>query len=79
MEYRVVRGTSHEGLSIRSIYYDKLNNIVDWDDEPQSALTGNVQELVTYLIEAFKSVEDMVEATKKPIIDEGILEEKLEK
>lgn len=73
-EYRIVNGTSFEGLSIREVYLDKNNKIVNWGKYPASPLAGSKQEVIQDLIEIMKSIDDMLEATKKPILEEETLE-----
>lgn len=76
IEYRLVQGTSFEGLSIRGIYYDKQNKIVGYDPFPLSPLAGSKQEVVVTLVDMFKSIDEMLDATKKPVLDEAKLEAK---
>lgn len=73
-EFRVVRGTSHEGVSIRTIYYDKNNKICGWDVEPVSPLASNVKDLLQDIVEAVENLDDMLTATKLPILEESQLE-----
>ena len=74
MEFRLVRGTSYEGLSIREIYYDENNNMIGYGSIPLSPPTDTKQATIQELIEMFKSIDDMLTAAKRPILDEGKLE-----
>ena len=78
-EYRLVRGTSYEGLSIRAIYFDKSNKVIGWDKVPLSPPAGTLKETITYILEIIKSMDDMIEGAKKPVVDEAALEAEFNK
>lgn len=75
MEFRLVRGTSYEGLSIRGFYYDKNNELIGWDPLPLSPLAATKEEAIGFLVDMMKNMDDMFEAAKKPIISEAKLEQ----
>lgn len=78
VEYRLVAGTSFEGVSIRDIYYDKNNRIIGWGRFPLSFLGATAKDVAKDLVNAMQHIDDMLEATKKPILDEAKLEAHLE-
>lgn len=78
-EYRLMYGSSWEGLSIREVYYDKDNKIVGWSRQPILTLTDTAQDIKTEIVQVFKDLDNMLEATNKPVLNELELEEKLEK
>lgn len=74
--YRVVKGTSYEGLSFRKVFYDEQEVILGWSEEP--VLIGQeptVKELAARLIETVSAIEEMLQAIHEPILDEAELEE----
>lgn len=73
-KYRLVRGLSYEGISIREIYYDETGRLVGWSQEPLSPLAPTAEELRQEIINSFKELDDMLEATKEPVLDEIDLE-----
>lgn len=74
IRYRMVRGSSVEGISIREIYYDDKDKVIGWDDELSSPPGGSPQDIIEWLIFMFKDFDEMLEATKQPVIDEADLE-----
>lgn len=79
VSYRLVSGDNYEGLSVREVYYDKKNKIVGWGEFPMSATTQSTKQLVRELIEAMHHIDNMLEATKKPILEEKALRQQLYK
>ena|SRR3990167_5801062 len=77
VSYRLVWGDNYEGISVREVYYDKKNEIVGWGELPLTAITSSTKQLVKELIEAMHHIDNMFEATKKPILDEKALRKKL--
>lgn len=78
MEYRMVRGTNFEGVSIRDIYYDENDNIIGWGILPLTFLAAKPEDIRADLVDAMKHIDDMLEATNKPMLDEERMEEKLD-
>lgn len=79
VEYRLVYGASVEGLSIRDIYYDRNHKVVAWGRKPLSIPAQSKEEIVSDILDAIRQLDDMLEATKKPVLDELKLEAKLGK
>ena len=79
VSYRLVYGDKYEGLSVREVYYDKKNKIVGWGESPMSATTPSTKQLVRELIDAMHHIDDMLEATKKPILEEKALRQQIYK
>ena len=77
VEYRLVQGDNYEGISVREVYYDKENKVVGWGYIPLTAITHSSKQLVTELVHAMKHLDDMLAATKKPILDEKGLRQQL--
>ena len=77
VEYRLVQGDNYEGLSVREVYYDKQNKVVGWGYIPLTAITYSSKQLVAELVHAMKHLDDMLAATKKPILDERGLRQQL--
>jgi hypothetical protein len=77
VEYRLVQGDNYEGISVREVYYDKENKVVGWGYMPLTALTSSSNQLVKELVHAMKHLDDMLAATKKPILDERGLRQQL--
>lgn len=74
VEFRLVYGTSWEGLSIRCIYYDVHGNIVGYDKKPLTPLSGTREEAIGYLVDMMKNIDEMLEGAQKPIMKESELE-----
>lgn len=79
IEYRLMQGTNYEGVSIREVYLNEKNEIEGWSEEPVLILAANKQEVVEGLVEVMRDVDDMLSATKRPILDEADLELRLSK
>lgn len=47
--YRLMKGTSIEGVSIREVYYNDKNKIVGWSDEPDSPVEASAEEISDWL------------------------------
>lgn len=68
--YRLMNGSTVEGLSIREVSYDEDGGVVDWSPFPASIEGESAEELKFDLRE-------MLEALDKPTLDEAELEQKL--
>lgn len=69
-DYRLMNGSSVEGLSIREVMYDEEGGVVDWAPFPAS--------LEAQSIEEFKiDIKDIEAALDKPTLHEAELEERL--
>lgn len=73
-EFRLVKGTYFEGISVREIYFNEKGNIIGWSLEPILTQAGYVKEVVEDIVEAMKDLDDMLVATKKPVLEESVLE-----
>lgn len=72
--YRLVYGTSWEGISVRQIYYDKDGNMLDWSRFPLLTLAASVPEVQAEVVKIMNTADEMLEATKLPVIREDRLE-----
>lgn len=66
--YRLVNGSSIEGLSIREVVYDDDGAVVDWAPFPAIIEGASREELKSDL-------EEMLGVLKQPILDEAELEQ----
>lgn len=73
--YRLINGTSWEGISVREVYYDINGNILGWSHEPLLMIASNPDEIKKEIINAMKDLDNMLMATKEPVLDEAYLEE----
>lgn len=73
-EYRLMRGTSYEGVSIREVLTDDKGNVVDWSEEPIFVLAPTKKEAKEDLGLVLEDVKDMFTAFNKPVLDESELE-----
>lgn len=76
-EYRLMRGTSIEGLSIREVAYDEQGNIHCWTP-PLVPPCGDKKEVSETLKAVIEDFMNMYQALDKPVIDELELEANLE-
>lgn len=72
-EYRLMLGSYHEGVSIREVLVNSAGIIVDWDHEPIFTPVSSVADVKRQLIEEMRDLDEMLEATDKPILDEAKL------
>lgn len=76
--YRLVMGNQYEGLSLRQVIYDKDNGkIIGWNPEPLHRPVSSVGDVRELLVHEMHELDDMLEATKEPILDESKLEKEL--
>lgn len=68
--YRLMNGSSIEGMSIREVFYDEDGDVDDWSPYPASVEGDSVKELKFDLRE-------MLSALTEPVLEEAELEEKL--
>lgn len=76
-EYRLMRGSSIEGISIREVTLDKDGRIVDWS-LPISPLNASVDEAREELEVTIKELTDVRKAFNRPLLDEADLESGVE-
>lgn len=79
VEYRLMRGSSVEGLSIREVAFDNADEIIAWDAYPATIPAGSVNELKMDLDAAISDLMKMREAFNKPLLDETEIEHRLTK
>ena len=75
--YRLMQGSSIEGISIREVVTDKDGDIVGWS-LPLAPPAASSKEMRHEVEETIKELVDMREAFGLPIIDEAQLESELE-
>jgi hypothetical protein len=71
--YRLMLGSTHEGLSIREVIYDRKGRIVGWHPRPLGECVSSVAAVKRQLVEDMRDLDAMLEATDKPILDEAEL------
>lgn len=76
-EYRLMKGTSFEGISIREVVIDDEGKIVDWSEEPIFVLAPTKKEAKEDLTFVLDDIKDMFQAFGKPTLDEADLEDSL--
>jgi hypothetical protein len=76
-EYRLMQGSSVEGISVREVVIDKDGNIASWSFpiSPPGASSKEVREELELTI---KELTDVREAFDHPILDEAKLESEME-
>lgn len=72
--YRLIKGSYYEGISIREVYFNEKGSIIGWSLEPILTQAGYVKEVVEDIVDSMKELDDMLDATKKPVLEEAILE-----
>jgi hypothetical protein len=76
-EYRLMQGTSFEGISIRDVVTDKEGKIAGWS-APVSSPVASVKEAQEDLELTIKELTDVREAFGQPVLDEAKLEAEME-
>lgn len=74
IRYRVIRGSSIEGLSVREVAFDDQEKIIGWGYMPSTPPEGSIDDLregIDSLIDSFIAMKESLEL---PIIDELELE-----
>ena len=74
IRYRMIRGNSIEGISIREVYYDDEDKIIGWSDESETPPGGSPKDIIEWFKFMFEDFNEMLEATKQPVLDEAELE-----
>lgn len=77
--YRVMMGKRREGYSLREVLYDDKNVIVGWNPEPVANHEESIDDIRESLVIEMQELDEMLEATKRPILDEALLEVGLRK
>ncbi len=77
--YRVMMGKRREGYSIREVLYDDKKKIVAWNPEPVADHEESIDDIKSYLVMEMQEIDEMLEATKRPVLDEALLEAGLRK
>lgn len=77
--YRVMMGKHREGFSIREVVYDDKNVVVGWNPEPVAGHEESIDDIKRYIVMEMQELDEMLEATKRPILDEALLEAGLRK
>ncbi len=73
-EYRLMKGTNFEGISIREVLTDDHGEVIDWSEEPIFVLAPTKKEAENDLNVVLEDIKDMFTAFKKPVLDESELE-----
>lgn len=73
-EYRLMKGTNYEGVSIREVLTDDDGTIVDWSEEPIFVLAPTKKEAKEDLTVVLEDIKEMFIAFNKPLLDESDLE-----
>lgn len=74
VEYRVVNGTSYEGLSIREVYFDTNGKIISYSKLPLICLASSTGEIKQEIVKSMQDLDKMLECLNKPILEEHYLE-----